>query len=221
MDSIKLFEQFLGGWWAGVRFHRGKIPDGKLAKHPMRFCEAIAKSRNGPIILTEELASCPGSRRSFGWSNDDALEKSIAQKEGMDFDCAHNIVMSTAHLDESIIAIEVGTYDNPDVIVSFEQPESAMRLVNLWQRSHGEALKTDISTFMSVCGSVAVRAYLTGQICLSFGCSESRDFGKISRDRLVVGVPLHTVKELVSSIRDQHNHEPAAERVGIQPEAWL
>ena len=85
MDSCRLFEELLGGWWAGVRFHRGKVPDGRSAKRPMRFCEAIAASRNHSIILTEELSSCTGSQRSFGWLGDKNVAKNLAQNAGMDF----------------------------------------------------------------------------------------------------------------------------------------
>ena len=119
MDSFRLFERLIGGWWAGVRFYKGEVPDGKLAKHQCGFAKPIAASRNGPIILTKELASCPGSRRSFGWNRDESLAKSVAEKAGMDFDYANNIVTATPHLNGSITAIEVGTYENPDVIISF------------------------------------------------------------------------------------------------------
>jgi uncharacterized protein (DUF169 family) len=50
---------------------------------------------------------------------------------------------------------------------------------------------------MAVCGSVAVRAHLTGQMCMSFGCPDSRKFGAISRDRLVVGMPMELAGKLV------------------------
>lgn len=221
MDNLKLFEEFLGGWWAGVRFHKGAVPGGNVANRPMRFCEAIAEARNGPIILTEDLASCVGSRQSFGWNSNESVADHVSEKSGMDLAYAQNIVTATPHLDGSVSAIEIGTHENPDVMISFEQPESAMKLINMWQRFNGQDLKADISTFMAVCGSVAVRAYLTGTICLSFGCPESREYGNISRDRLVVGVPFPLIKELVSSMNNERNHERPGVHSDLQPAAGL
>ena len=50
---------------------------------------------------------------------------------------------------------------------------------------------------MAVCGNVAVKAYLTRHICLSFGCPDSREYGRISRDRLAVGIPFQLLETVL------------------------
>jgi len=45
---------------------------------------------------------------------------------------------------------------------------------------------------------VAVKAYLTERISLSFGCEDSRLYGGISRDRLIVGIPYAQAYKLLA-----------------------
>jgi len=71
-----------------------------------------------------------------------------------------------------------------------------MKLLRRWQAVLGKTLLAEVSSAMAVCGSVVVRAYLTGQVCLSFGCPDSRTYGAIGRDRLVVGLPLSLIEEI-------------------------
>jgi len=141
----------------------------------------------------------------------------------MDEAYARNIVSSTPCLDKHIESLTVGTEEEPDIVLSITQPETAMRLINQWQCVKGAGLSAEVSTFMAVCGSVAVRAYLTGELCLSFGCADSRDYGKISRDRLIVGMPV-SLAEIVlqKASRRQHNDAgPAFAAVGSVSEAGM
>jgi uncharacterized protein (DUF169 family) len=64
-----------------------------------------------------------------------------------------------------------------------------MRFLNVYQRVFGEKLKVELSGFAAVCGNVAVKAYVDKKVSLSFGCEDSRQYGGISRDRLIVGIP--------------------------------
>jgi len=64
-----------------------------------------------------------------------------------------------------------------------------MRFLREWQRPHGGPLRLETSGFMSVCGTVAAKAHLSGKIWMSFGCPDARDHSGIGRDRLVVGLP--------------------------------
>jgi len=49
-------------------------------------------------------------------------------------------------------------------------------------------LRVDISGIMSVCGNVTVRGYLGQSISISFGSSDSREYGGIEKEQLVVKV---------------------------------
>ena len=201
MNEVRLLEEKFGGWWCGVKF--GDDADGRSrrADRPMRFCEAIAASRKGPVVLTPELLNCPGGSRSLGWNHEDeSIAQAMAEKAGMDIGIARRVIRNTPTLNGGIGQVTIGTYESPDVVISYAQPEAAMKLLRAWQRRHGSPLLTQASGFMSVCGAVAVKAYLTGKICISFGCPDAREHGDIGRDRLVVGLPMQEVRGLAQRL---------------------
>lgn len=197
MNKLRLLEERFGGWWTGITFHHETPPNGNLATRPMRLCEAINESRKGALLLTRELLDCPGGSRSLGWGpGDDAIAHAMAEKMDINIGIARRAINNTPCLSEGTVAVTVGSYDSPDVVVSYAQPEAAMKLLRQWQRIHGTNLRVEVSSFMSVCGSVVVKAYLTGQACLSFGCPDAREHGAIGRDRLVLGMPFRLIEEL-------------------------
>jgi uncharacterized protein (DUF169 family) len=110
---------------------------------------------------------------------------------------ARGLVCGTPSLRAAPLAVTIGKCEEPDVALCYAQPEMAMALVRRWQAITGKTLLAEVSGVMAVCGSVAVRAHLTGQMCMSFGCPDSRKFGAISRDRLVVGMPMELAGKLV------------------------
>lgn len=191
MNVIRRFEKHVGGRWLGITFHAKAIPNEMKAERPMKFCEAIKASSLGPITLTEELVSCPGALRSFGWGmvGDDQLVKKMVESNGVKKEIAEKLVKKAPCVHGRIAAITVGDYDSPDVMVSYAQPESAMRLIYEWQRSTGSTPDITLSSVMAACGWVAAGAYVNQKFCLSFGCPESRNACAIGNDRLIMGLP--------------------------------
>jgi len=201
MNEVRFLETKFGGWWCGVKFADGLGQRDRRPDRPMRFCEAIAASRTGPIVLTAKSLNCPGGSRAFGWnSEDENIARDMAEKAGMDVAIARKVVHDTPALKDDVACVTVGTYDSPDVVVSYAQPKAAMRVLRAWQGRHGNPLPTQASGFMSVCGAVAVKAHLTGNICISFGCPDARAHGAIGRDRLVVGLPAKEVHRFAGSL---------------------
>ena len=198
MEELQLLEQRIGGRWIGIAFHDDNGPKENLAKRPMRLCEAIKESYTQPIVLTQELISCPGALRSLGWAThlDDKIARKIAEATGTKLDTAQKFVTNTPHLNGGA-SITVGSNNSLDIAVSYAQPEAAMRLVRLWQQVHGIDLDIAASSVMAVCGSVVARVHTTNQICLSFGCPDSRKHGAIGRDRLVIGLPVPIIREFL------------------------
>jgi uncharacterized protein (DUF169 family) len=196
MEELKLLVEKTGGVWTGITFNWNNTPKENLAKRPMRLCEAIKESRTQPIVLTQDLISCPGALRSLGWANnmDDKLARKIAGATGAKLDIARKLVTKTPHLKHGA-SITVGSKNAPDIAVSYAQPEAAMKLVRLWQQTNGTDLDIAASSVMAVCGSVVAKVYMTGQICVSFGCPDSRKHGAIGRDRLVIGLPVRIIRD--------------------------
>jgi uncharacterized protein (DUF169 family) len=212
-------ETRFGGWWCGVKF--GEPPDVRNCRdvNPMRFCEAIAASRTGTILLTPQLLDCPGGKRCLGWKNEEeTFAQALAEKAGLDQAAAHRVLRGVPRLKCGLEKVTIGTPENPDVFLSFSQPEATMKLIREWQRSHGRPLSIETSGFMSVCGMVAVKAYLTDKICISFGCPDAREYGSIGRDRLVVGLPARVARRLArgasNAVRKDASTAPFSEAVG-------
>jgi uncharacterized protein (DUF169 family) len=189
MEIIEFCENEVGGRWVGIRFESGK-PDTKDT-HPVHFCEAVADVNGHPRLLMPSSLCCAGSLRCFGWlaQPQEDFIRTLADKSGIPADTVFRIATATPVLRERPAGILVGIKENPDIVISYAQPEAAMHIVRQWQARTGENLAVDLSSVMSVCGNIAVRAYLTGKICVSFGCRDSREVAHIGRDRLVVGIP--------------------------------
>lgn len=197
MEDFEFLEKHFGGWWCGVKFGRNEGHSAPLASHRMRFCEAVTASRIRPIILTPKLMTCPGGARSLGWNNGrETIAKTMAEKAGMDVDIARKVIENSPRMKAVADVVTVGTYKTPDIVISYAQPEVAMKVIREWQALSGGLLPMHVSGFMSVCGAVAARSFCTGRICISFGCPDSREYGKIGRDRLVIGIPMRQVARL-------------------------
>jgi len=200
MNSVEAFERLMGGRWTGIAFHR-EIPEHtRIAEGPMYFCEAVLKSSTGAVTLTQRDIICPGAQRSLGWQlngNADLVAK-LTGPDGLEVASAEALINKTPRIeDEGIVAVTVGTYAAPDILISYLQPEVAMRFVRQWQRVHHTNLQISVSSIMAVCGSVAAGAFTGGKVCCSFGCPESRLHGCIGRDRLVIGVPVDYINALL------------------------
>lgn len=165
----------------------------------MRFCQAIRKGREYPVLLTPEQIHCPGAMRSFGWTGpgDSELIEKMADKLGFSKEKTKALMDQTPRLQSRIQGVVVGCYEKPDLLISYCQPVLIMNLLRLFQKLTGKNANVDHSSILSVCGNVAVKCYVTGNICLSFGCDDAREHGAISRDRLIVGVPYSLVQQIV------------------------
>jgi uncharacterized protein (DUF169 family) len=198
MDVILRFEDRYGGRWCGVEFGRNENGKGIESARPIPFCEAVGQPGMWPIVLEGVQMDCPGGSRSFGWyDNDEALAVTMAAKSGVSVGVANRIIAHTPKLEGSIERVTVGTRDCPDVLISYAQPETAMQLLREWQALCGTQNAIETSGFMSVCGTVAVKAYLSGTVCASLGCPVARERAKIERDRLIIGLSTKTAARIV------------------------
>lgn len=197
MKNLKLLESKIGGRWTGVRIHRGAPPACRPAKRPMRLCEAIAESFDGPFALTPEFINCPGALRSLGLTDDDEdLAQTISTNTGVRLGAARNAIRATPRLKTGVTAIRVGPQDSPDVVVSYAPPEVAMNLIRVWQGVRERSLDVELSTFMAICGNVVVAAWKTRHIYMSLGCPIARKHGIVPSDTMIIGMPYCMIDEL-------------------------
>lgn len=71
-----------------------------------------------------------------------------------------------------------------------------MQIVRSWQRIYGKNLPLEVSGIMAVCGSAVVNSYVNHTISLSFGCPDSRQYGGIRPEQLVVAMPADLLEEM-------------------------
>ena len=111
------------------------------------------------------------------------------------------MIRDVPELGQGARAIEIGAKGVPDVLVSYAQPPTAMKIARAIEKASGESLKPVLSSVMAVCGNVAVGCMLSGDVTVSFGCADSREAGAIGRDRLIIGVPWGRVPELLGTLQ--------------------
>lgn len=200
MKVLELLEKLTGEMWTAVLFHSEDAPkDKKVATRQMRLCEAVSQSFTDTFVLPRELIHCPGACRSLdaNWSHDDDLAHKISEKTGVPPAVARRIITDIPRLHEPIAAVTLGKIDKPDVVLSYLCPNVVMQLVRRWQAIYGTSMEISISSFMAVCGNIVVKAFELQQPCLSFGCPESREYGGIGTDKLILGMPHKLAKKLV------------------------
>jgi len=202
VENVKGIQRLLGVAWTTVKFYFNdkEVPSVRAAGD-LRFCEAILQARSGPLILRAGDVSCPGARYVFGWDSDcrEEIAAELARRREMDRDVVDNLISQVPVLTRPPVAIGLNSSPQPDLIVSYCQPPTAMELLKLWQSEFsGANLPSRFSSILSVCGNVAVGCYLSEDMSLSFGCDDAREFAGIGRDRLVIGIPYSLIGKLLA-----------------------
>jgi uncharacterized protein (DUF169 family) len=211
-SSYLRLEQVTDTRWIGVKLLRylsagpARVPGGVL-----RFCEAVCQVGHACIDLSPALIRCDGAKRAFGWikNKDETLALHLSEKSGMSGDRAQELVRQVPALGYPYAGLRIGDCVNPDVLVTYARPEAAMRLVRLWETATGYSLHADVSSIMGVCGNAVVKAYMSQSISISFGCPDSRRYGGIQPEELVIAVPTGLLGRLEGIVN--HGSPPRSE----------
>lgn len=191
-SSYPRLEQVTGTQWIGVKFLKCLSMSRDCARWgALRFCEAVHQAGHACIELSPEIIRCEGAKRAFGWikNNDEALALHLSEKAGMEGVRARELVRQVPVLGYSYAGIRVGACANPDVLVTYARPEAAMRLIRLWETATGHSLRVEVSSIMAVCGNAVAKAYMSQSISISFGCPDSRQYGGIRPEEMVIAIP--------------------------------
>ena len=189
MNILGLAEETTGGRWTGATLHYGRAPDGTLACQDMRLCEAVARSLSETIVLPAERIQCPGARRSLAIENsDEELARKMASESGIALATTSRVVKDTPRLTTPPAALTLGQHESPDVVIGYIWPDMAMNLIRRWQQVYGTDPTVKLASFMAICGDVLVGAYELQQLRLCFGCRDSRKYGEVEDETLVVGM---------------------------------
>jgi len=210
-SSYPLLEQVTDTQWIGIKFLKHVQVDRGCARcGAMRFCEAVCHARHGCIDLSPEMIGCEGAKRTFGWARnkDEALALHLSEKTGMNGDRAQELVRQVPVMGYPYAGIRVGQCANPDVLVTYARPEAAMRLVRLWETATGNSLRVDISSIMGVCGNAVVKAYKSQSVSVSFGCPDSRQYGGIQPEEMVIALPIGLLDHFDGVVNSDSTPQP-------------
>ena len=201
MENARALQRLVGGRWHGVTiFSDGdSAPDDVEFRQTDRFCEAVELASIHKALVRPSEFTCPGARFAFGGVVDrkaELVDKMVAQK-GYQADYADHLFESTPHLQNVPEVIGFNCTEEPDIYIAQLQPEQVMRLIQLYHIKLSKAPRMELSSIVSACGNSAVKAYLTNDLALSFGCDDSRAFGDLTRDRLYAGLPYSLAKEII------------------------
>lgn len=200
MDTTRKLEGVVGGVWHGVSFyeHVPECPQGTYKAKGVRFCEATVVARVHKVLMNPHDLACPGAMFAFGCgeTGHEEMTQKLREKAYSE-DYVERILEETPHFEEPPAAIGLDMGNPPDIVMAALLPIQAMRLIQLCERTQDRPLSPVISSAMSICANIAVRALQTGDLAFSFGCDDARAFGGIPRERLVAGMPYAMARSLV------------------------
>ena len=168
----------------------------------MKFCEAVNYSFNVPLQISNQNLICPGARRCLGYDTDDQqLAALIAQNNTIPQNFVEEALLDIPKLN-GIRYVNVGMTDymekgvEPDLFIVYLKPATITTLMHALAKM-GNKLSIKPYSLLSVCGNVFSNCYINGEVTLSFGCPESRKFGGVNSNEVVLGLPYNVAGQLL------------------------
>ena len=190
MDFLNQIQNLLGEKQTGIKINSQQTSNYNSPKKPIRFCEAVVDSLHTPLIICKEDIDCLGAQRSFGFYRDDIkLASHIAEESNIPISFILNALNEIPVITTPVKNIVLGSSEKPDITIAFVKPDKVTQLMLLYAAYFEEKPLITPYFFMAVCGNIAVQTYKTNKICISFGCPESRKFGGVLEDEIIVGIP--------------------------------
>lgn len=202
MADYEVFRKLVGAPWTGLSFHSAPRSIEETPSACARLCEAVGRSFHGAMTIDTTMLECPGGMRALGIPIDDEyMACEMAGRFRMPIEHARHIIQATSRLERPPRFISMGLIEQPDVLVSYLPPESAMKLLRRWQQFFGRRLETDLSASTAVCAAAA-EAHVATKMAFSFGCPDSRDYGGIEDHQLITATSRYVAARLVQGTAD-------------------
>ncbi|MCK5838717.1 MAG: DUF169 domain-containing protein [Bacteroidales bacterium] len=190
MSFLNQIQNLLGEKQTSIKINGVHFKDYNSPKKPIRFCEAVVSSLQSPLIIRKDDIDCLGAQRSFGFNRDDKkLTAQISEETNIPIRFILNALNEIPVINHPVKNIILGSSEKPDVTIAFLKPDKITQLTLLYAAYFEEKPLITPYFFMSVCGNIFAQTYNTGKISISFGCPESRKFGGILEDEVIVGIP--------------------------------
>jgi uncharacterized protein (DUF169 family) len=188
-NAVKAIENHFGVRGVGIRLV-GERPNDSLYTQVrnVRFCEAVSRARHYPVLIDKQDLSCAGARLAFGLNDahEGMLIRGLMEKRAITKKAAIKLVSSIPRYGLPFRYILLNGPD-PEAVIFYFTPERFMEFLKVFQKS-GKTLNVSLSSVMALCGDVAVRTLAAHRISVSFGCQDSREYGGVGREELIVGM---------------------------------
>ena len=198
---MKSLEEKFGGRWFGISIFGLDVTckDDFHCPQVSNVCEALKTASIGKVLLKPCELSYVGARFAFGCGgeNKQAIVEQTIHQHGFSRAYAEQVVERTPHCKVPTGSIGIGIQDNPEVWVARLQPDQVMAVVRVYQTRFEKSFQPEISSVVSICGTVIVGALQRQDMTIALGCDTSRDGGCLTRDRMFVGLPATIAKQLV------------------------
>jgi uncharacterized protein (DUF169 family) len=171
----------------------------------LKFCEAVSYSFDVPVRLINENLGCPGARRSVGFDmNDQQLTHIISENNHISSPFISDALSEMPAL-ENIKHINLGVTafiddeSGPDLFILYVTPDKVTFVMHALAK-HNIVPSLLPYSLLSVCGNVFANCYINQKLSISFGCPESRKYGGIGENEVVMGFPYALAKQIISDV---------------------
>lgn len=202
---IHQLKQIFGERCSGIKINEPSMNRFFFPERQYNFCEAVNESFTQPLELTRANVGCSGARRSLGFdSESDELVQKVTANTGIPasfvLEAFRNMPVINMRVDNVLLGINEKLESElaPDVIIIYTNPEKVMKLMHNMARKE---LKPHIPPYSihSICGNVFARAYRDDEVTVSFGCPESRKYGGVGENEVIVGIPSGKAGQIVET----------------------
>ena len=168
MNTLEQLKSTYGSRCTAIRVNPVKKYEQLPEDKQVRFCEAVSQSFKDTFMIGKEDVCCRGARRTI-WPELD---------NDVDFS---GYIATNAGIDRDFVR------------------ESLKHIPEFQFQVHQIALGNPESPdlFLSVCSNVFTQVYHSSKPFISFGCPDSRYFGGIQEDEVVIGLPAATAERLM------------------------
>lgn len=202
MDRIELFEDHFGIKGVGIKFYNDEIDTNKFKLlRDVKFCQAVRLARDQSVLLDKDSITCKGARYALGFEKEikEEILNAIKFKRGISREIAEQLVDSIPRITNSPYKYIALNISDPDILIFYMTPKRFMEFLKVYQRT-GNSLDVKLSSVTAMCGDVAVQAFITKKVCISFGCDDSREYGEVSDEELIMGIPKEQIEQLMKMI---------------------
>ena len=202
MDTIELFQEHFGIKGVGIKFYQDEIDTSNFQiLKDIKFCQAVKIARDKHVLLNKDSLNCKGARYAFGFEKEakEAIVNAIKLKRGIPKEIAEQLVENIPRIKDTPYKYVGLNVDLPDILIFYMNPKRFMEFLKVYQRS-GNSLEVKLSSLTAMCGDVALQTFITKKVCISFGCDDSREYGEVSDEELIIGIPKEKVEQLMRMI---------------------